>query len=97
MHISADDTNQLEMGITLCIYMLRPTFKPSGQLKPCEQGRRKLIKGGAAEGRDDRGRAAAESVSARSAEHFLDRFFNDKEAALVAARYIKGHHVCCFS
>ena len=28
------------------------------------QGRRKLIRGGAAEGRDDRGRAAAESVSA---------------------------------
>ena len=28
---------------------------------------------------------------------FLDLFFNDKEAALVAARYIKGHHVCCFS
>ena len=25
---------------------------------------------------------------------FLDRFLNDKVAALVAARYIKGHHVC---
>ena len=37
--------------------------------------------------------AQRSSVSARSAEKNVGPiFFIDKEAALVAARYIKGHH-----
>ena len=69
---------------------LYSTTGHSKQLYTILQGRRKLMRGGAA--------AQRPRVFPREAlKNFLDRFLNDKEAALVAARYIKGHHVCCFS